>query len=330
MRSRSKSLHFKSVSAMVAAIEVYNKPSFPYREETFAILATNAWELMLKARILMLDGNRMAAILEYEKRRNKDGEWSTKLYRKKGKSGVHLSVGLFTAYDLLQKKYGDVVPLAVRENLELLVAIRDASVHFMNQGSELSKRVLEIGTGSLRNYVALSRRWFGDDLSKYNFYLMPLAFVSEVNSVEALNLNSEEVALANYLEAKMEDATTSEDGFSVSIQMEVTLKRGAGQDGPLVVLSNSPDAIPVALEEADFRERFPWDYGVLTKRLSARYSDFIINHNYHGKRKDLQANQKYGNERLLDPGNPKSLKKWFFSPAILNEFDNVYTRKQKA
>ena len=30
----------------------YNKPNFQYREETFAILAVNAWELLLKAIIL--------------------------------------------------------------------------------------------------------------------------------------------------------------------------------------------------------------------------------------------------------------------------------------
>lgn len=36
----------------MSAIEVYNKPVFLYREETFAILALNAWELLLKAKVL--------------------------------------------------------------------------------------------------------------------------------------------------------------------------------------------------------------------------------------------------------------------------------------
>jgi hypothetical protein len=34
---------------MVAAIEIYNKPRFEYRDEVFAILLLNAWELLLKA-----------------------------------------------------------------------------------------------------------------------------------------------------------------------------------------------------------------------------------------------------------------------------------------
>jgi hypothetical protein len=35
---------------MISVIAIYNKPDFKYRDETFAILATNAWGLLLKAR----------------------------------------------------------------------------------------------------------------------------------------------------------------------------------------------------------------------------------------------------------------------------------------
>jgi len=36
-------------AAILAAIEIYNKPQFLYRDECFAILLLNAWELLLKA-----------------------------------------------------------------------------------------------------------------------------------------------------------------------------------------------------------------------------------------------------------------------------------------
>ena len=36
-------------SAMMAAIEIYNKPMFGYRDECVVILLLNAWELLLKA-----------------------------------------------------------------------------------------------------------------------------------------------------------------------------------------------------------------------------------------------------------------------------------------
>ena len=48
--SLSAELSGKSVQAAVAAIEVYNKPNFSYREEAFSLLIVNAWELLLKAK----------------------------------------------------------------------------------------------------------------------------------------------------------------------------------------------------------------------------------------------------------------------------------------
>ena len=39
--SLSQEIAEKSVAAALAAIEIYNKPDFKYREETFAILMTS-------------------------------------------------------------------------------------------------------------------------------------------------------------------------------------------------------------------------------------------------------------------------------------------------
>ena len=51
----------KSISAFVAAIEIYNKPVMPHRDETFAMLAVSAWELLLKARLVRDAKNRIQA-----------------------------------------------------------------------------------------------------------------------------------------------------------------------------------------------------------------------------------------------------------------------------
>ena len=52
----------KSVQADLSAIEVYNKPDFKYREESFSILMVNAWELLLKAKVLKDNNNRLESI----------------------------------------------------------------------------------------------------------------------------------------------------------------------------------------------------------------------------------------------------------------------------
>lgn len=38
----------KSINSMLSAIEIYNKPNFSYREETYAILAINSLNYCLK------------------------------------------------------------------------------------------------------------------------------------------------------------------------------------------------------------------------------------------------------------------------------------------
>ena len=48
-RILSEKLLGNSKAAMIAAIEVYNKPVFEYRDECTVILLLNAWELVLKS-----------------------------------------------------------------------------------------------------------------------------------------------------------------------------------------------------------------------------------------------------------------------------------------
>lgn len=329
MKSRSRILYDKSLSAMLSAIEVYNKPDFHYREETFAVLAVNSWELLLKARILQLDRNRISAIIQYEKRRNADGSLSTKRYRKKNRSGNHVSIGLFKALDTLTSNYGDAIHPLVRTTLEVLTEIRDNSIHFFNRDFGLRKRVMEVGTASLRNYVMLSRKWFGVDLSVYDFFIMPMAFFSDLASVNATPPNKDEGRLLAFIEKSRKGipADPASD-YSLALEVDIRLKRRSGEQGTEVIITNDPAATPVRLSEEDIHEKYPWEYGHLSKHLSKRYSDFLQNGQYHDIRRPLESDARYCRERFLDPGNPRSSRKCFYSPNIVKEFDKHYTKKK--
>ena len=328
MKSRARSLADKSIDAMLAAVEVYNKPNFSYREESFAILAINAWELLLKARILQLGNNKMSAILEYQKRRKADGEWSEKMYRVKNRSGNYQSVGLFKALDRLRDDYGDKVDPSVRRNLELVCEVRDNAVHFFNKGLDISKIVQELGTACLRNYVVLMRQRFAIDMESYNFFLMPLAFVKQGDKVELLSLNKDERRLIEYLRSECSvDAGEEPGDFNVSLRLDVKFAKSKSDDAHKVRISNDPDATPVTLSEEDIREKYPWDYDILTTRLSKRYSDFKMNNQFHEIRKPLMSDEKYCVTRYLDPANKSSSSKCFYNSNIIKEFDKHYAKK---
>lgn len=312
---------------MLAAIEVYNKPNFEHRIETFSILAFNAWELLLKARILQVDRNRLDAIIEYEKRRNAGGELSKQQYKKKNRSGNYVSIGLFKAYDRLVNKYGDAIDPLIRTNLEALAEIRDNAVHFVNRGLKLEQAVQEIGTATLKNFMSAVRQWFGLDLLNYNFYLMPLAFFRDFHTANVVMLNAQEENVIQFLSSLRQD--TDDDGskdFSLALEIELKLRKAATGSSQGVQITNDPTAPSVRLQEEDIREKYPWTYAMLTKRLLERYSDFKRDKKYHRIRRTLEKDQRYCNERLLDPGNPKSAKKRFYNPNIINEFDKHYTR----
>lgn len=51
-----------SISAALASIEIYNKPDFKYREQSFTILNINAWELLLKANALLDAGEDITSL----------------------------------------------------------------------------------------------------------------------------------------------------------------------------------------------------------------------------------------------------------------------------
>jgi len=327
MRARSKVFVDKAISAMLAAIEVYNKPAFPYREDTFSILAINAWELLVKARLLQINNNRLSCIQVYEKRRNRDGSLSSKMYVKCARSGNPITVGLYRAYDLLINEYSDTLDPLVRKNIEALTEIRDNGVHFINTDIRISKRVQEIGTATLKNFLALCRQWFGRDLSEYNFYLMPLAFFRESQSASAIALTANEkrfIDLIEKLQAETDDDESSDYNFTLA--MDVKLRRVSADASAALTISNDPNAIKITLSEEDIHDRYPWDYAILTTRLNKRYIDFKANNSYHHIRKPLMKDKRYCQPRFLDPGNPRSARKEFYSPNILKEFDKHYTK----
>lgn len=329
MRSRARQMLDKSISAMLAAIEVYNKPTFEYREEAYSILAVNAWELLLKARILQIDNNKITSIIDYEKRQLGNGKLSNKLYKKKNRTGNDTSIGLFKAFDRLANNYADTINPVVKKNLEALTEIRDNAVHFLNKEFELRKKVHEVGTANLKNYVNIVRQWLGVGLSDFKLFLMPIAFLRDIGSAEGVMLNTEERNLLEYikgLENEVDDDVAND--FNLSLNIGIRIRRVSETAGAEVVISDKPDAIPVKLEEEDFRTKYPWDYGILSKRLQDRYSDFKLAQKYHDIRKELEQDPKLCNTRYLDPGNPNSATKKFYNSNIIREFDKHYKRKK--
>lgn len=302
MKSRAQELVEKSVAAIVSAIEIYNKPDFKYREETFAILAINAWELLLKAKWLVENSNRIRSLYVTEKR-----------VRPNGKPYKHPKVKLtecgnpFThSLDYLGKKLLEkgLLPEPAYKNIKALSEVRDSSVHFYNRHSLFALRLQEVGSATVKNFVKASQSWFNADLSEFNFYLMPLAFLAPTRNLSVVPLNREERNLATYISG-LEAANDPSNDYAVSVNVEIKFSRSKASDALNVQLTNDPAAPKLHLTDEQIKDRYPLNYASLTKECQSRYRDFLVNKKYHDIRKPLKHDKKYCLVRRLDPDNPK-------------------------
>lgn len=329
MKSRSRLMLEKSIAAMLSAIEIYNKPDFKYREETFSVLCINSWELLLKAKVLNLTSNKVASLYAMEYRTLKSGKKSTVKRPKINRSGNPLSINLFESYRIATEDYGVKINKAVYDNLVALTEIRDNSIHFVNDDLLLSLKIQELGSASLQNYLHLVSTWFGDILSGYNFYLMPLSFFRNFNEAPGVSLNSNERKVLDYIKKSEEAYDSSEEigDYNLTLRIDVKFQKVKSTSGLPVQVTSDPSATAVYLSEEDFSDKYPWDYDILSTRLSKRFSDFKMNAEYHKLRKKLEADKKFAYERLLNPKNPNGGKKTFYNPNIQKEFDKYYTKR---
>lgn len=318
-----RSLLDKSIASMLSAIEVYNKPNFQYREETFAILAVNAWELLLKAIIFRQNRYKLRSLYVLKPHINKDGVKSTtKKIVDKNRSGNPKTISILETITILKnQKY---LSSNLCANIEALIKLRDNSIHFTNIDG-ISRQIQELGFACIKNYITLIKeKKIEIDISSYNFYLMPLAYVAS-NIVSESVLTEETKNYLTLVKSKIAKEEKTDQNYDIAITIDIDFKKGNSFDS--LGFTYDKDGIKISLTEENIRKRYPWDNAELTDRCKARYSDFVQNKKWNERKKEMKTNTKFYRERLLDPGNPKSAKKGFYSTNVFSYLDNYYTKK---
>jgi hypothetical protein len=317
----SQKMATKSVQAAVAAIEIYNKPHFLFREEAFSLLMTNAWELLLKAKWLADHAEDETCLFESRP----DG--SARVSR----CGNPCTHGLGYLAERLVADKDSGFDKAAYSNLLALIEIRDTSAHFIHKDLQLGKRVLEVATASLRNFLVLAGEWFQIDLSHYNFFLMPLSFYHSFEAITATSVSTqpEQVRrLIAYLDQLVQE---SPDTGSKHVALTIETKFVRTKEASAVAFrwTDNPEAPAVRLSEEDVLPNYPLTYRELTESLRRRYTDFREAERYHQLRRRIEQERKYCITRCLDPRNPKSSRQRFYNTNIIAEFDRHYSKRTK-
>lgn len=307
---------------MLSALEIYNKPDFKYREETFAILAINAWELLFKARLLKQSNYKMNSIYKMEPKKKKDGSVSKILQPKLNRSGNQMTIGLPDSI-LRLSRLGDKLNPNLIKSIRALIELRDNAIHFHNT-AEISKEIQELGFACVKNYMNLIKDWeFGIDLTQYNFYLMPLAYVDSKVDTDAI-LTDEVNNYLNFLKKRVAETDESDSKYDIAIGIDINFKKATTLEG--IGMRYDKDGVPITITEEDMTKRFPLIYDEVRKMATLRYSDFKSNNTFHGHMRTIKANDKLCHTRKLDPNNVKSQEKTFYSTNIWQELDKKYTK----
>ncbi len=163
LRGSYRALRNNSKSAILAAIEIYNKPQITYRDECFTILLVNGWELLFKA---ILSKNKQSIF--YPKKKNQPYKSLTL------QDAMEQCVHFFP---------NDVLFAPVSENIRILTDYRNNAIHFYNQrGFEVV--IYGLAQTSIMNYRDLMLSIFKIDISKeINLGLLPLSVGSQPDPI---------------------------------------------------------------------------------------------------------------------------------------------------
>lgn len=226
MESIVKKLLEKSIESFLMAIEVYNKPTIHYRVEGFSMFICNAWELLLKARMLETMGEKS---IYYKDNPNR----TLSLENCIGK--------IFT---------NAKAPL--RHNLEKMVELRNTSTHFITEEYEMV--YVPLFQACVFNYSEKIRAFFDIDICQY----VPQNFLTLTVSMRPLDVEQIRakypIELANrLLETKQElqelSAAEQSAAFAIRIEHNYILTKDESKADSAIRIDKNAETAGVIIKE---------------------------------------------------------------------------------
>jgi len=262
-RSMKKRMLEKSIEAYILALETINRLSIAYRIEAFSYLMCNAWELLLKARILDTSPSYHA------------------IYKKQRPGQTRETIPLDQA---LRKVFPDQRNLT-RQNIGAVSQFRNDSAHHII--SHVPKELLMTFQSSVLNYHTRLGEWFGISLSdRVSVGMMTIVYDftpeqfdmtnpvlrKKMGKETALYLAELQTCLRNQFE---ESGRSSE--FSIDLSYELILSRKKNDKDGDIYLTQGANGVPVGTipVPTDPSRSHPFRMTELVDYLRQRFNDDI-------------------------------------------------------
>jgi len=245
-------LRERSLQAFYNAISIYNNPIREYRVESFCILLSNSWEILLKARIIEAQGE-------------------SKIYRTDSKT-----ISFRRAIELVYPKPKD----PVRKNLELLNDLRDHAVHLLLP--DIQQTLSRIFQASVFNYLqALHSFNYPNQYMQENPGLITL--VSDLNDIENRIIklkygDNTANRINNFLSSVTKgEKSIGDSRFIIPVEYKVVLTKNI-EEGDFRIATDS-EGQPAMLINVpkDLNRTHPFRSTEIIEKVNAHYQKIVIN-----------------------------------------------------
>tara|TARA_B100000378_G_scaffold242272_1_gene211409 strand:+ start:8330 stop:9334 length:1005 start_codon:yes stop_codon:yes gene_type:complete len=256
-----KRLVDNSLAAMLAAVEVYNKPQMTYRDEVTVMLIVNAWELALKATLRQKNHS-----IFYPKQRGER-------YRS---IAIDDALGRIGARNLWP---AGVDGPAMTANIKALTEYRDRAIHLYNaQG--LGAVIYPFLQQNVLNYRDFMLAKFKKDLAdSMTWQLLPLGATAPADAVQFMKVDKNATMVAEVeefikeLRTLMDDAQAAgSDMARVATVYDIHMQSVKKMTSADLVVAVSPTADgQVAVRKTDPNQTHPHSATELLEKVNKKH-----------------------------------------------------------
>lgn len=249
----------KAKEAFLMAIEVYNKPSIRYRVEGFSFFICNAWELMLKARIIQTSGE---SAIYYEDNPNR-------------------TISLENCIRLVFTN--EHAP--IRKNLEKIVELRNTSTHFIVEEYEMV--YIPLFQACVFNFSEKMMEFHSVDMTS----IVPENFLTLTASIRALTVTEirakypKEIAerLLTTTESINAEIAHNNSDFAIRIDHRHYITKNKSEATEILAVSKDADSkVQIIKELKDPNDSFKYTAKKCIKEINSRLSRARIQLIYQG------------------------------------------------
>ena len=276
----------KSEEAFLMAIEIYNKPTIKYRLEGFAFFICNAWELLLKAKMLQNNENIY--------------------YSDNSKRTITLSNCVSHIFT------NDKDP--IRKHLEIIINLRNTSTHFVIK--EMDSIYLPFIQANVLNYSQKLYDFFARDITeKINSSFMTLVINNESIPEEQILSRYGDNILNRYNKVKneTEQIITENSNERLAIQIDLNIKIVKDKNDAKTtfrIAEDGEEPVRIIKEIKDTN---------LTHCYKQKRIREIVEDNLKRKGMNIKINQ-YDLGLLCDKFDLKNNEKYFYKHALTNSW----------